>query len=203
VPVLVTPQLTAGLGVLVDSTKFGRVHVREPIGVRVGFSGDDFTRNIVRYVAGGAHRAGRRALERSVRDHRAARVMITLTVLAPFKVAHRGQTYRPARPPTCLIRSPSDGSSWAGPRQRTSAAASNTDLPQLNSRSGQLVDEAVAEARSCQVISPSSGLPLPLPDQPPERPGQTDSARRARRQSQHSCVGCWTRGPSGVSFMLG
>jgi hypothetical protein len=51
IAVLDTMQLTAGLGVLVDSTKFGRVHVREPIGVRVGFANDDFSRDIVRYVA--------------------------------------------------------------------------------------------------------------------------------------------------------
>lgn len=51
VSVLVTTQLTAGVGVLMDTTKFGRVHVREPLGVPVGFANDDFTRNIVRYVA--------------------------------------------------------------------------------------------------------------------------------------------------------
>jgi HK97 family phage major capsid protein len=51
VNVLVTTQLTAGIGVLMDTSKFGRVHVREPIGVRVGFANDDFVKNIVRYVA--------------------------------------------------------------------------------------------------------------------------------------------------------
>jgi HK97 family phage major capsid protein len=51
VSVLVTTQLDPGLGALVDSTKFGRVHVREPIGIRVGFANDDFVRNLVRYVA--------------------------------------------------------------------------------------------------------------------------------------------------------
>jgi hypothetical protein len=50
VPVLTTVSCPGDTGVLVDTTKFGRVLVREPLGVRVGFAGDDFTRNIVRYV---------------------------------------------------------------------------------------------------------------------------------------------------------
>jgi HK97 family phage major capsid protein len=50
VPVLTTISCPDDTGVLLDTTKFGRVLVREPLGVRVGFANDDFTRNIVRYV---------------------------------------------------------------------------------------------------------------------------------------------------------
>jgi HK97 family phage major capsid protein len=51
VGVLVTTQMTAGLGALVDTTKFGRVLVREPIGLRIGYAGTDFTSNVVRFIA--------------------------------------------------------------------------------------------------------------------------------------------------------
>ena len=51
VPVVVTTQVTAGDGILVDTTKFGRVAVREVLGLRIGYSSDDFVRNIVRTVA--------------------------------------------------------------------------------------------------------------------------------------------------------
>ena len=47
---MVTTQLTPGVGVLLDSTKFGRVSVREPLSVRLGFANDDLVRNIYRWV---------------------------------------------------------------------------------------------------------------------------------------------------------
>ncbi len=47
---MVTTQLTPGVGVLLDSTKFGRMAVREPLSVRVGFANDDLVRNIYRWV---------------------------------------------------------------------------------------------------------------------------------------------------------
>lgn len=50
VDVLVTTQIAAGAGLVMDTRKQGRVHVREPLSVRAGYSNDDFTRNIVRYV---------------------------------------------------------------------------------------------------------------------------------------------------------
>lgn len=50
VSVLPTTQIAAGKGLLVDSTKFGRVLVREVIAMRVGWSGTDFTDNLVRFV---------------------------------------------------------------------------------------------------------------------------------------------------------
>jgi HK97 family phage major capsid protein len=51
VPVLTTIACPAGDGVLLDTSKFGRVVVREPLGLRIGYSGSDFTSNVVRYVA--------------------------------------------------------------------------------------------------------------------------------------------------------
>lgn len=51
IPVLVTTQIAAGSGVLLDTTKFGRVFVRESISIHTGTNNDDFTKNIVRLVA--------------------------------------------------------------------------------------------------------------------------------------------------------
>ena len=56
VEVLVTTQLAAGAGVLLDTKKFGRVLVREGISLRTGTSDDDLVRNLVRTVLRGAHR---------------------------------------------------------------------------------------------------------------------------------------------------
>ncbi len=47
---MVTTQLTPGVGVLLDSTKFGRIAVREPLSVGAGFANDDLIRNIYRWV---------------------------------------------------------------------------------------------------------------------------------------------------------
>lgn len=49
--VLPTTSIAAGVGCLLDTRTFGRVAVREPIGVRIGWTGTDFTQNIWRYVA--------------------------------------------------------------------------------------------------------------------------------------------------------
>jgi HK97 family phage major capsid protein len=51
IPVLVTTQNPAKQGLFLDTTKMGRVAIREPIGMRVGFANDDFTRNLIRWVA--------------------------------------------------------------------------------------------------------------------------------------------------------
>src|ERR1700733_3013199 len=48
-PVLTTTQRPSGTAILLDTTKMGRVAVREPIAVRIGFAGYDFRDNIVRY----------------------------------------------------------------------------------------------------------------------------------------------------------
>jgi HK97 family phage major capsid protein len=51
VPVLQSTQFIPGQGVLLDTTLVGRVAIREAMVLRVGFSGDDFVRNIVRSIA--------------------------------------------------------------------------------------------------------------------------------------------------------
>lgn len=51
VEVLPTTQIAAGDGLLLDTTKFGFVVVREAVSLRTGTSEDDFVRNIQRWVA--------------------------------------------------------------------------------------------------------------------------------------------------------
>jgi hypothetical protein len=50
VPVVETTAVAPGEGWLFDTTKFGRLAVRETLSVRIGYANDDFVRNIVRYV---------------------------------------------------------------------------------------------------------------------------------------------------------
>lgn len=50
IPVVVTTACHVGDGLLVDTTKYGRAVVREPLSMRIGWSNDDFTRNILRTV---------------------------------------------------------------------------------------------------------------------------------------------------------
>ncbi len=50
-PVLQTTQMPVGYGLLLDTTKLGYVAIREPLSMRIGYSQDDFTRNILRTVA--------------------------------------------------------------------------------------------------------------------------------------------------------
>ena len=45
VPVLVTTQNPAGKGLLLDTSKFGYVAVREAPSMRIGYSGDDLVHN--------------------------------------------------------------------------------------------------------------------------------------------------------------
>jgi hypothetical protein len=45
---LVTTQLTPGVGVPLDSSKFGWMAGREPLSVGAGFTNDDLVRNIYR-----------------------------------------------------------------------------------------------------------------------------------------------------------
>jgi hypothetical protein len=49
--VLVSIWCPTGKGLLLDTTKFGYVGVREPLALRVGDANDDFQRNILRFVA--------------------------------------------------------------------------------------------------------------------------------------------------------
>jgi HK97 family phage major capsid protein len=51
VNVLVTTQQAAGSALLLDTTKFGRALVRSPLTLKVGYTQDDFVRNIVRVIA--------------------------------------------------------------------------------------------------------------------------------------------------------
>jgi HK97 family phage major capsid protein len=48
--VLITTTQTAGAGLLLDTNKFGKVLVREGISVQTGYSNDDFSRNVTRFV---------------------------------------------------------------------------------------------------------------------------------------------------------
>ncbi|BDB42834.1 MULTISPECIES: phage major capsid protein [Mycobacterium] len=50
VEVLVTTVQAAGTGLLIDSSKFGRVLLREGLSLRTGSANDDFTHNLVRFV---------------------------------------------------------------------------------------------------------------------------------------------------------
>lgn len=50
-PVMVTTQIARGTALLLDSSKFGRVHIRQPLSLQVGYSGTDLIDNITRFVA--------------------------------------------------------------------------------------------------------------------------------------------------------
>ena len=50
-PVLSTTACPAGKGLLLDTTKCGYVDVREPLSMRLGFSGTDFVENVIRTIA--------------------------------------------------------------------------------------------------------------------------------------------------------
>jgi HK97 family phage major capsid protein len=50
IPVLQTTQIPDGTGLMIDSSKAGYVAVREPLSMRLGYSGTDFTQNILRTV---------------------------------------------------------------------------------------------------------------------------------------------------------
>jgi HK97 family phage major capsid protein len=50
IDVLQSIWFAPGDGILIDTTKFGRVAVREPLILRVGYAGTDFTQNILRSV---------------------------------------------------------------------------------------------------------------------------------------------------------
>jgi hypothetical protein len=48
--VLETTVCPAGEGWLLDTTKFGRLAVREVLALRIGYSGTDFVSNVLRYI---------------------------------------------------------------------------------------------------------------------------------------------------------
>lgn len=47
---LVTTQIADGTAALIDTTKIGRVYVRQPLQLLMGWANDDFTRNITRFI---------------------------------------------------------------------------------------------------------------------------------------------------------
>jgi HK97 family phage major capsid protein len=49
--VLVTTQNPIGQGLFIDTSKFGRVAIREPLGMFIGFINDDFQRNLISWAA--------------------------------------------------------------------------------------------------------------------------------------------------------
>ena len=51
IPVLVSTKFTDGVVVLLDTTQYGRVVVRESLVTRIGYAGTDFTDNVVRFVS--------------------------------------------------------------------------------------------------------------------------------------------------------
>jgi len=51
IEVLQSTEFTPGEGVLLDTTLFGRVAVRETLTLRIGYANDDLVRNILRHVA--------------------------------------------------------------------------------------------------------------------------------------------------------
>lgn len=51
IPVTTTTTNPVGKALLIDSSKFGYVAVREPITMRTGWTADDFTRNLIRFIA--------------------------------------------------------------------------------------------------------------------------------------------------------
>lgn len=51
VPVLTTTQCPLGHGLFIDTMKFGRVAIREPLSMFFGFANDDLLRNLLRWVA--------------------------------------------------------------------------------------------------------------------------------------------------------
>jgi hypothetical protein len=48
---LTTTRNPVGQGLLIDTTKFGRVAVHEPLSMFMGFANDDLIRNLLRWVA--------------------------------------------------------------------------------------------------------------------------------------------------------
>jgi HK97 family phage major capsid protein len=53
VEVLVTTQIADGTAALIDTSKIGRVYVREPLRLTMGWANDDFTRNVTRFIGEG------------------------------------------------------------------------------------------------------------------------------------------------------
>jgi HK97 family phage major capsid protein len=50
IEVVQTTSNPQGQALLIDTSKFGRVAIREPLGMFLGYSGDDFVRNLLRWA---------------------------------------------------------------------------------------------------------------------------------------------------------
>jgi HK97 family phage major capsid protein len=94
VEVLVTTEIAAGAGAMLDTRKFGKVVLRENLSLQTGTNNDDFTRNITRFVGEERRRARRRAARRGAVAHRIADSM-RVKVRAHVQVCHDGAIYRP------------------------------------------------------------------------------------------------------------
>jgi hypothetical protein len=99
IAVLSTTANPPGKGLILDTSKVGYIAAREALSMRIGYTDDDFTRNIVRTVA-----EQRLVLcvtrPAAVLGHfETADVMTIVTVCAPFQVCHDGTVYGPDETP--------------------------------------------------------------------------------------------------------
>src|SRR5690242_8831812 len=94
VSVLVTTQLSAGTGVLMDTTKFGAGPVEKAYRTPNRLCRTRFHAEHRSVHRGGADRAGCPETIGRPRNHRPADLM-NVTILAPFRVVHDGTAYRP------------------------------------------------------------------------------------------------------------
>ena len=85
IPVLTSTKFTAGTAVLVDTTQYGRVVVRESLVTRIGFAGTDFTDNIVRFVS-------EERLTQTIERPQAICVISSLPTAAPTETTARTTT---------------------------------------------------------------------------------------------------------------
>ena len=51
IPVVTTVQNPPGQGLLVDTSKFGRMAIRSALSLRTGFANDDFVKNLLRWIS--------------------------------------------------------------------------------------------------------------------------------------------------------
>jgi HK97 family phage major capsid protein len=89
VPVLHTTQMPAGFGLMLDSSKFGYVAVRESLSMRIGHSGTDFAQHLAN---GGRRTSGvvRDEAARGAADQRVTDVMIrTVRVKASWRICYQ------------------------------------------------------------------------------------------------------------------
>jgi len=92
IPVVQSTQFTAGQAVLVDSTRYGRVVVREGLLTRIGYSGTDFVTNVIRFLS-------EERLTQTIERPQAICIVKGLPTAAPTLVGGAGgHTAEPASP---------------------------------------------------------------------------------------------------------